>query len=596
ELGHINPAFNVDDPGNGLVLNAGDLNRPYGNNLFYITHDSQGQKKNGPIFTVGQNSIINNGSLPPKVPEVSTPSADDSNEEEERDTWGNPIEFLLSCISMSVGLGNVWRFPFVAYENGVGYGSMVGTFVVVSFYVSLMGLTIYYFFASFAAVLPWAQCDPAWAGEAACEPNSTYLKENNLLIYIIFLFLTRNEVFPQKANIDDGIGYPGLYLSLCLLLSWVIIFLSLVKGVKGSGKVAYFTAIFPYVVLFILLIRGVTLPGAWSGILFFITPQWHKIYDPNVWYAAVSQCFFSLSTGFGPIIMFSSYNPFTRNVYKDAFIISLMDTFTSLLAGFTIFAILGSLATQLDVDITVVAKSGPGLAFISYPDAISKFDWVPQLFAVLFFLMLFTLGVGSATSLAGGIITIFCDQFPSIARWQATTAICIIGFFSGLIYVTPGGQFMLTLADYFGASFVIYVMAIVEVTAVSWVYGLNNLCRDIEFMLGIKLGFYWKFCWGFFIPVALIVILVYTLVTATELTHNGVNYPPVAIGCGWALAAIALSLLPLWAIHAVFTRKSKTFLGKLKESFQPTEKWGPKSPKIRAQWMLFKQQKELENS
>ncbi|CAL8123743.1 unnamed protein product [Orchesella dallaii] len=635
ELGHINPAFKADDPGNGLVLNTGDLNRPYGNNLFYIAQDSQG-KKNGPVFTVGTNSITNNGALPSKVAEVTLP--DGSEEEEERDTWGNPIEFLLSCISMSVGLGNVWRFPFVAYENGggaflipylvvlffigkplyflemslgqfssygqtkvwalapffkgVGYGAMVGTGCVVSFYVSLMALTCFYFFASFNSVLPWAQCDPVWAGEAACEPNSTYLTENNVSLPQLYF---ENEVFPQKANIDDGIGLPEWRLSLCLLLSWVIIFLTLVKGVQSSGKVAYFTAIFPYLVLFILLIRGVTLPGAWSGILYFITPQWHKIYDPNVWYAAVGQCFFSLSTGFGPIIMFSSFNPFQRDIYKDAFIISMMDTFTSLLAGFTIFAILGSLATQLDVDITVVAKSGPGLAFISYPDAISKFDWVPQLFAVLFFMMLFTLGVGSATSLAGGIITIFCDQFPSIARWKVTTVICVIGFFSGLIYVTPGGQFMLTLVDYFGANFVIYVMAIVEVAAVSWVYGLNNICKDIEFMLGIKLGFYWKFCWGFFIPVGLIVILVYSLVTATELTHNGVNYPPAAIGCGWALAAIALSLIPLWAIHAVFTRKSKTLWGKLKESFQPTEKWGPKSQKTRAQWILFKQQQNLES-
>lgn len=156
-----------------------------------------------------------------------------------------------------------------------------------------------------------------------------------------------------------------------------------------------------------------------------------------------------------------------------------MDTFTSLLAGFTIFAILGSLAHELNVDVTIVAKSGPGLAFVSYPDAISKFDWVPQLFAVLFFMMLFTLGVGSATSLAGGIITIICDQFPNFKRWQVTTAVCVLGFGAGLIYVTPGGQFMLTLVDYFGANFVIYVMAIVEVAAVSWVYGLNNVCQVI---------------------------------------------------------------------------------------------------------------------
>lgn len=142
---------------------------------------------------------------------------------------------------------------------------------------------------------------------------------------------------------------------------------------------------------------------------------------------------------------------------------------------------------------------------------------------------LFTLGVGSATSLAGGIITIFCDEFPNVKRWLITSIVCVIGFGVGLIYVTPGGQFMLTLVDYFGANFVIYVMAIVEVAGVSWVYGLQNVCRDIEFMLGIKLSFYWKFCWGFFIPIGLLVILIYSLVTSAELTNNGVGFPPIAI-------------------------------------------------------------------
>jgi solute carrier family 6 amino acid transporter-like protein 5/7/9/14 len=83
--------------------------------------------------------------------------------------------------------------------------------------------------------------------------------------------------------VDNGIGIPEWRLSLCLLASWILIFLSLVKGVQSSGKVAYFTAFFPYIVLFILLIRGVTLEGAWKGIKVFIIPEWSKILEPDVW-------------------------------------------------------------------------------------------------------------------------------------------------------------------------------------------------------------------------------------------------------------------------------------------------------------------------
>jgi solute carrier family 6 amino acid transporter-like protein 5/7/9/14 len=162
------------------------------------------------------------------------------------------------------------------------------------------------------------------------------------------------------------------------LFSWLAVFFSIVKGVQSSGKVAYFTAIYPYIVLLTLLITGSMKEGATDGMYYFIKPQWNKIYDPKVWYAAVSQCFFSLSTGFGPIIMYASYNPFRHNVYRDAMIVSLIDTFTSLLAGFTVFAILGNLAHEMNVDVSEVAKSGPGLVFVSYADAISKFEYVPQ--------------------------------------------------------------------------------------------------------------------------------------------------------------------------------------------------------------------------
>jgi len=101
-------------------------------------------------------------------------------------------------------------------------------------------------------------------------------------MYYFFERASRQVVFPTKNSIDDGLGKPDWKLTLCLLFAWTAIFLSLVKGVKSSGKVAYFTAIFPYVVMLILLIRGVTLPGAGDGLEYLFTPEWDKLYDPQV--------------------------------------------------------------------------------------------------------------------------------------------------------------------------------------------------------------------------------------------------------------------------------------------------------------------------
>ena len=188
------------------------------------------------------------------------------------------------------------------------------------------------------------------------------------------------------------------------------------KGVSSSGKVAYFTAIFPYVVMLALLVRGLTLPGAVRGLLFFFTPQWEKLYSLQVWYAAVTQSFFSLSVGFGTLTTYSSYNKFRHNTNKDALIISFADTFTSLLAGTVIFSILGHLAHELELPVEQVVKSGAGLAFVSYPEVLAKFDLVPQAFAVLFFLMLITLGLGSAVGFMSAITTTIFDSFPHVNK------------------------------------------------------------------------------------------------------------------------------------------------------------------------------------
>lgn len=88
-------------------------------------------------------------------------------------------------------------------------------------------------------------------------------------------------------------------------------------------------------------------------------------------------------------------------------------------------------------DVKDVVKPGPGLAFISYPDAIAKFEYLPQLFSVLFFLMLFTLGIGSNIGMAGCVMTVIRDRFPDIKPWKVAVGIGIVGCSIGFVYTTP---------------------------------------------------------------------------------------------------------------------------------------------------------------
>ncbi|GAB0095809.1 Transporter [Sergentomyia squamirostris] len=552
----------------------------------------------------------------------------DSNE---RPTWGNSIEFLMSCISMSVGLGNIWRFPFIAYENGggaflipyiivllvvgkpmyfvemilgqftsrssvkiwtlspffkgIGIGQMVGTCSVISYYCSMIGLTLNYLVSSFQSELPWSSCREEWGENCVdSKPNPNQKNITNGVSSSELYFL--REVLKSSESIDDGIGVPDWKLTLWLLLAWVMVFFVICKGVRSSGKFAYFLALFPYVVMVTLLIRACTLEGAGEGILFFIRPQFSELLNPKVWKEAVVQCFFSLATGMGPIIMFASYNDFHHNVYRDAMIVTTLDTFTSLLGGITMFAILGNLAHNLNVDITQVVKVGSGLAFISYPDAISKFDWVPQLFSVLFFFMLLTLGLGSVVALVSAVVTVLRDQFPKVKYWQMALIVSSALFLSGLIYVTPGGQWMLDLVDHYGGTFLIFALAVVELVAIFWVYGLNDFIMDTQFMCKRYLGPYWRYCWTLVTPVFMMIIFVYHMSSLKPLTFGDSDYPEAAHVAGWILFSIGVIQLPIWAIYAVGCKAP--VWESLCASMRPAPKWGPKDPKVYKEWKQFK--------
>lgn len=200
--------------------------------------------------------------------------------------------------------------------------------------------------------------------------------------------------YDQSGGVHN-LGTIRWEIALSLFLVYLICYFSLWKGISTSGKVVWFTALFPYVVLFILLIRGIMLPGAYDGIAYYLTPNFNALYDANVWVDAATQVFFSLGPGFGVLLAFASYNKFHNNVHQDALVTSAINSATSFLAGFVIFAVLGYMAKRLNVDVKDIATEGPGLVFIVYPEAIAAMPG-GIFWAIMFFLMLLTLGLDSS--------------------------------------------------------------------------------------------------------------------------------------------------------------------------------------------------------
>ncbi|XP_030371971.1 sodium-dependent nutrient amino acid transporter 1 [Scaptodrosophila lebanonensis] len=562
-------------------------------------------------------------------------------QDKKRDNWNNDVEFLMSCIALSVGLGNVWRFPFTALDNGggafvipylivlilvgkpvyylemllgqfssrgsvkvydfspimrgIGYGQVLATAIVTTYYATLMALTLRYFVDSFYPTLPWSYCREEWGSSCLdsgpkqmmqTADNSSNVRTTSAEFYFT------NIILREKPSIDDGIGYPSWTLAIALALAWIIIAAIMAKGVKSSGKASYFLAIFPYVIMFILLVRALTLPGAFDGVLYFLKPQWHKLLEPQVWYAAVTQVFFSLAICFGNIVMYASYNRFGHNIYRDANIVTTLDTFTSLLSGIIIFGILGNLAYENNTtDIGSVVNGGPGLAFISYPDAIAKFKFLPQLFSVLFFLMLFVLGIGSNVGMASCIMTVIKDQFTKVDHWIIVICIALVGYFLGLMYITPGGQYVLNLLDFFGATFVALVLAIFELIAIGWIYGVKRICRDVQFMLGIKTSIYYRLCWALITPLMMIAILLYMLILYEPLTYKDYTYQTGVYVFGWCLSAFGIGQVLFWAIPAVRRQPSSLPLcARIRKAFEPLPSWGPTEPQTFKRYQAFMQE------
>uniref|UniRef100_A0A8C9WQE7 Transporter n=1 Tax=Scleropages formosus TaxID=113540 RepID=A0A8C9WQE7_SCLFO len=453
-------------------------------------------------------------------------------------------------VGYAVGLGNVWRFPYLAFQNGggaflipylimlclagipifflevslgqfasqgpvsvwkaipslqgCGIAMLIISVLIAIYYNIIMCWTLYYLFASLKGSLPWAHCRNSW-NTLDCKDKDMLQLENKTYVS------PSEEYFKYNVlHISKGIEYPGDIrwpLALCLFLAWVIVYASLAKGIKSSGKVVYFTATFPYVVLVILLIRGVTLPGAGSGILYFITPKWEKLNDAKVWKDAATQIFFSLSAAWGGLITLSSYNKFHNNCYRDTIIVTCTNSATSIFAGFVIFSVIGFMAHELKVPIEKVADEGPGIAFVVYPEALTRLPGSP-FWAIIFFLMLLTLGLDTMFATIETIVTSVSDEFPKYLRKHKPifTLVCCISFFLlGFPMITENGMYMLQLVDTFAASYSLIIIAIFELIGVSYIYGLQRFCEDIEMMIGFQPNKFWRMCWAFVTPTILTV-------------------------------------------------------------------------------------------
>ncbi|XP_076016767.1 sodium-dependent neutral amino acid transporter B(0)AT3-like [Genypterus blacodes] len=584
-----------------------------------------------------------------------------SKESSERPKWDNKVQYLLTCIGFAVGLGNVWRFPYLCqiygggaflipyllalvfeglpllfmelaigqrirmgsigvwhsispFLGGLGVASLLVSFLIGLFYNMILAWILWYFFHSFQNPLPWRDCPinlnhTGYVSE--CEKSSSV----NYFWY--------RETLNITPNIETA-GSLQWWLVLCLGVAWCIVYICFIRGIETIGKAIYVTATFPYLVLTIFLIRALTLPGATDGLVYLFTPDWETLKNPKVWLDAATQIFFSLSLAFGGLIAFSSYNPQKNNCESDALIVGCVNSFTSIYAAIPIFAILGFKANTNfikcqqgnilkltnafnigDENVTVEnyddwlnhlnmtdpleveslnlmtcnlqtflhqSASGTGLAFIVFTEAVIHMPG-SQVWAVLFFVMLLSLGLTSMFGSLEGVLTPLLD-LQVVPSWMpkelVTGLICLTSFAVGLIFTLGSGNYWLEIFNNYVGSVPLLVIAFFEIISVVYVYGINRFNADIEWMTERKPNWYWQATWRFISPFLLLVVFVAYIVVEAEQrpTYNAwnpdyVHFPlaEVVQYPQWVFViCVLLCVLPVVSIPLVALYKLACFL------------------------------------
>ncbi|XP_035525771.1 sodium-dependent neutral amino acid transporter B(0)AT2-like [Morone saxatilis] len=532
-----------------------------------------------------------------------------STEPAARAGWNSKVEYFLAQVGFSVGLGNVWRFPYLCHQNGggaflllyvllmlvvgiplfflelaagqairqgsigvwryisprlagIGYSSCVVCFFVALYYNVILAWSLFYLGNSFQYPLPWEQCP----------------KQGNVTVKECEKSSPTSYFWYRKAlDVTDSIDETGsfnTYIVCCLLAAWTVVCLGMFKGIKSSVKVMYFSSIFPYVVLFCFLIRGLMLDGALEGISYMFYPKLEIWADIQVWRQAATQVFFALGLGFGSIIAYSSYNPKNNNCHRDAFTVSAINFLTSVLATLVVFAVLGFRAKGKvvecvvsnmekfsdhlhsgDVDTNLIPHfnfsdphsvsvedytvwfkqhghnvpgnltecdlekemqkgvEGTGLAFIAFTEAMSLLPGSP-FWSALFFLMLLNLGLSTMFGTMEGILAPLTDRFKTLAnnKTKLTIFSCIIGFLIGLLFTQRCGNYFVMMFDDYSATLPLIIVVVFETFSVSWLYGADRFLDDIEGMLGWRPHVIYKYLWKYICLLAMLGLLAATTI------------------------------------------------------------------------------------
>ncbi|MDN5305341.1 MAG: neurotransmitter:Na+ symporter, family [Fusobacteriaceae bacterium] len=476
-----------------------------------------------------------------------------------RGEWSSRIGFIMATIGSAIGLGNIWRFPYTVASNGGGaflipylialltagipililefglghkirssapgvFGKLNKKWKVLGWWQTAIAfaITVYYIM-----VIAWAfgylihSFTLAWGNDPKAFLFGDYLKLSSSPLHI------------------GGLNFTVL---IPLVIVWGINYIVLSFGIKdGIEKASKIFMPLLIVSLLIMVIRGLTLPGAMKGLEYFFKPDFTKLLDARVWVAAYGQIFYSLSIAFGIMLAYSSYLPKDSDIVNNAFITGLGNSSFSLLSGIAVFAILGYMAQSQGVDVKDVASAGVGLAFIVFPKAINALPGMNNLFGIVFFSSLLFAGLSSSISIIETVVAAIVDNF-NITRKKAINSVILIGGTVSLIFATGAGLYILDIADHYINNYGVALSGLIEIILLAWFYNLESVREYVNPLSDFKVGNWWNFTIKYLTPAILGVMTILNIVQDIKKPYEGYSLTAIGLyGAGFVLATVVLA-------------------------------------------------------
>ncbi len=409
------------------------------------------------------------------------------NRSKEADGFKSRWGFILAAMGSAIGLGNIWRYPVVAYGNGGGsflipylvalataaipllilefnignkyrgsapavfrkihpkleFIGWLQTFIgaaVPMFYSVVIAWLMYYFYKAFTL---------GWGEDTTSAFNNEFLQISDV---------------PSSFFALGGVNIKIVILvTVVWLITGAILLKGIAEGIEKVNKVMVPTLLLMFA---LVVIYSLTLDGAVDGLQQFFAPQWDKIGDTKIWLAAYGQVFFSTSIAAGIMITYSSYTPKDADLNSNALITGLGNASVELAAGFGVFAALGFLAMQQGVNVDQVVKGGPGLVFTIYPSILNQLPGaVGIVVGVVFYISLLFAGFSSLISLVEVVIASLSEKF-SINRKKAVVSICIVLYLLSILIATPAGLYLLDIIDNFLNTYIWQLSGAMEIFGV----------------------------------------------------------------------------------------------------------------------------------